>query len=139
MKTSSPCCRRRTDTGITLIEVVASLALLSMLLVGILKSFAANQKQLTLASQQRIANTAMDELLAEWFESPEPFPVNASGVFGDEKQFAWKTSWVRNIQVGQNLPAQVIRVQVSSVTSSDRILSMVEIVDRLPESAGGRP
>ena len=120
-----------------MIEVVASLALLSMLLVGILRSFASNQRQLTLVSQIQVANTALDELLAGWFEVDEPFPVHESGTCGPNGSLTWNCTVVSRRQIEQDVAAEILKVEVFS-NQSFKPLTSVQIIQRLPETEGSR-
>lgn len=91
--------------GLTLVEVVVSIALLSILLVSMVSINRQHTRQIRLAKKKQVANQLLDQLLGEWFQNSEPLPKVGQGVFetsgyfwncksrpGDLTNAAWKTS-----------------------------------------------
>jgi prepilin-type N-terminal cleavage/methylation domain-containing protein len=65
--------------GLTLIEVVVGLLLLSTLLAGLLLSHGRHARQVQLAQRKLAAIESADQLLADWFAAPDGIPVPATG------------------------------------------------------------
>ena len=127
-----PCFDSRHRSGITLIEVVASLMLMSSLLVGILLAFSRHQRQLDLVADRHRANTAINLLMYEWFDSDADFPVGDSGICPGDPGLMWTSVAVGQVQLTDELIAAKIRVNVFAVEHPDRALASIELVDRLP-------
>ena len=75
----------------TLIEVMAALAILGSLLVGILLAKNRLSQQSALASRRLDAVAAADGLLTSWRHSEEGIPREASGEVPGYNGFAWET------------------------------------------------
>ena len=119
---------RRRRRGLTLVEVVAGLALLAALLVAVLTAKARATRQLASANRRLEAVAAADRLLVGWWQDPAHFPRHASGRVPGENGFAWRTSPVRNDTVNA-LAASVIRLEVLDERAKPRsVLAFVEVV-----------
>lgn len=105
---SSRCWR---PAGLTLIEVVASIAILGTILVGALFAAARHTRQLAHAQRCRLAVRAADELIATWWSAPAGVPVNESGAVPDDAAFTWRTTLIKNDGVAQ-LGARVVRIEI---------------------------
>ena len=117
--------RRR---GLTLVEVVAGLALLSALLVTVLTAKSRATRQLASANRRLEAVAAADRLLVGWWQDRAHFPRQSSGRVPGDAGFAWRTSPVRNDAVNA-LAASVIRVEVIDERAKPRsVLAFVEVV-----------
>jgi hypothetical protein len=124
-KTSSQAPRRRRSAGLTLVEVVAGLALLSTLLVAVLTTKARVTRQWANAQRRLDATAAADRLLATWWQDVERFPRQSSGRVAGDGQLRWRTRPVRNDSV-ESLGASVVRLEVTG--GSDEMLAAVEVV-----------
>lgn len=101
--------------GLTLIEVVAAIAILGTVLVGITLSQSRHTRQLAAAKQQSAAAHAADELIADWWTTDAGVPLEASGVFEtDGRRYAWETRLRDNPQLARR-GARVVRVTVGPV------------------------
>jgi prepilin-type N-terminal cleavage/methylation domain-containing protein len=77
--------------GLTLIEVVASITLLSTLLAAMLVAFERHSRQIRRAQRTLAATAAADQWLAVWLQDPEGFPSEGSGgIPGSD--FTWRTT-----------------------------------------------
>ena len=122
-KTSSR--RRRRARALTLVEVVAGLALLSTLLVAVLTTKARVTRQWADAQRRLDAAAAADRLLATWWQDVERFPRQSSGRVSDDSPLTWRTRTVRNGPIDA-LGASVVRLEVTD--DRDAVLATVEVV-----------
>jgi prepilin-type N-terminal cleavage/methylation domain-containing protein len=97
--------------GLTLIEVVAAIAILGAILVGIVLAKARHTHQLALARQTHVAVRAADGLIARWWAEPDGVPIGESGVLGADESLTWQTRLVENETV-ERLGTRVARVEV---------------------------
>lgn len=114
----------------TLIEVLAALAVLGVLLVGVVMGQARWKRQSAMAIQRTEACRAADDLLAGWWEKPEQFPRNDSGqVRCDQRVCRWRTS-VQDNRAVEELGGQVVRLELFAVParSDERALATVDVV-----------
>jgi prepilin-type N-terminal cleavage/methylation domain-containing protein len=117
--------RRR---GLTLVEVVAGLALLSTLLVAVLTAKARATRQWTSANRRLEAVAAADRMLVGWWQDRAKFPRASSGHVTGDVGLAWRTSTVQNEAVNA-LQASVIRMEIlDERVSPPVVLASVEIV-----------
>jgi type II secretory pathway pseudopilin PulG len=100
----------------TLVEVVAGLALLATLLVVLLGVKARVIHQNRLAERRRQAASAADQLLAGWWRNPQTFPRDSSGSTAID--FSWRTRPVVNASA-QAVGGQVERLDVFDANGAD--------------------
>ena len=142
-KTSSPCSARR---GLTLLEVVAAIAILGSVLVGLVLAKAKHTHQLATAQKQSQAVRLLDDLIASWWtggSGGNGVPVGESGVIGADGAWAWETRLVANPAI-EKLGACVVRVEMRDTgarrreSSGSRDTADLVVVDLvLPQK--GRP
>ena len=108
---SKNCSRRWSRDGLTLIEVVAAIAILGTILVGVVMSKSRHTRQLALAGRQMKAVRAADELISAWWAADRSVPINESGVANEDESLVWDTRVVENDPVGK-LGARVVRVAI---------------------------
>jgi prepilin-type N-terminal cleavage/methylation domain-containing protein len=140
------CSHRRTPRGLTLVEVVAGLALLSTLLVAVLTTKARVARQWSHAQRKLQAVAAADELLTRWWQHKEQFPRQSSGAVAGDAGLRWRTTSLENPPLNA-LRTSVVRLDILDQRArrpSDEILASVEVVldDELPRDtrlAGGVP
>jgi prepilin-type N-terminal cleavage/methylation domain-containing protein len=117
--------------GMTLVEVVASLALLASLLVGLLLAKARFTRQSALADRRIEAVRAADRLLTEWWADPARLPRHGAGRIDGPADLSWQTSLVANPALGE-LGAQVVRLEIiddrTGATAAGGVLATVEVV-----------
>ena len=83
--------------GLTLIEVVAGLSLLSIVLVTGLVGMRHLDRQLRMAADKIKAVQAADQLLSHWFAWPADFPWQSSGrVSVEGTALIWETERCRD-------------------------------------------
>jgi prepilin-type N-terminal cleavage/methylation domain-containing protein len=132
--------------GLTLVEVVAGLALLSTLLVAVLTTKARVTRQGAHAQRRLEAVAAADRLLAEWWPRRDEFPRQSSGRMPGDSGLAWRTAAISN-QPLNALRTSVIRLEIldeRATRAGEGVLASVEVVldDELPRAAavaGGLP
>lgn len=103
--------RRSRARGLTLIEVVAAIAILGTLLVGVVLAKSRHTRQAALAQNKMQAVVLTDELIAGWWDRPEGVPASDSGVLSEEDGLRWQTQVVNNPEIA-SLGARVVRVAV---------------------------
>jgi hypothetical protein len=129
--------------GLTLVEVVAGIAILGSVLVGVVLAKSRHTRQLALAQRRQAAVRAADSLINEWWTGSEGIPVNESGAVPSAPSLVWETRIVDNRDV-ERLGARVVRVELRESESStyredaDRPLVTVELVLPMPPPPGDR-
>lgn len=135
-RTCSTCSRAR---GLTLIEVVAALAILGTLLVGIVLAKSRHTHQLVRAQAQTRAVVAADELITGWWTSLDGVPIDEQGELPGDRPLRWQTRLVDNDEIAA-LGARVVRVELFDIADAtargkgdgDPLVS-VDLVVRDPE------
>lgn len=107
-KPYSKCCGR---PGLTLIEVMTALALLSTLLVTVLLGFTRNARHLRAALVQRRAVAAVDALLYDWLQRGQDPPRQGEGDLPGMEGYRWETRVVSR-KLRQSLGLEIVRLQV---------------------------
>lgn len=110
-------CSTRACRGLTLVEVVAAIAILGTVLVGVVLAKARHTRQLGRSQRQRVAVRAADTLLHEWWTRPAGIPVGQSGTIASEPSLAWRTHRVANA-AARRLGTRVIRLEVHESRTS---------------------
>lgn len=95
----------------TLIEVLAGLALLASLLGGLLLVKSRSGRQWSAANRRLEAVAAADELLSAWWRVPHDVPHADDGAVPGHPGLFWRTRPVSNAAAGE-LGAQVVRLQI---------------------------
>ena len=110
--------------GLTLVEVVVSIALLSALMVSLLSIRSSHVRQIRLAAQKRHAVELLDRQLSQWFEDEYLVPIDRQGEFEGDELLFWQTDLV-----SQSNYLNGMKVRVDAVESaSGNIVSSVEVV-----------
>jgi len=141
MQRSTTCSRCSHAAGLTLIEVVAAIAILGTLLVGIVLARARHTHQYARAESARVAVDAADRLISRWWLNGRHVPVGKAGQFEAHPTLRWRTREVDNEKINL-LGARVVRVEVlraDAETGSDpqaraEVLFHVDLVMPRPES-----
>lgn len=105
------CWDSSSNRGLTLIEVVVSLALLSTLFVGVMVAFNRHAEQIRGGRKTLDAVRRLDALLYEWRTQGGAVPPDARGEFPGEKDLVWKTEVV-STRYRQDLGVDVVRMAV---------------------------
>lgn len=119
--------------GLTLVEVVAGLALLSTLLVAVLTTKARVTRQWSGAHRRLEAVAAADRLLADWWQDRLMLPRRSAGRVPGDAGLGWRTTPVRN-DAADALAASVVRLDIfdaraiSPASSPGVVLASVEIL-----------
>ena len=106
-------------SGLTLLEVLAAVAILGTILVGVVMAKSRHMRQMAAIGRQDAAVRAADELIAAWWASPRGVPVGESGELAGDGSLVWQTRAVANKEI-EALGARVVRVEVrSSLAGTD--------------------
>ncbi|MHB8974539.1 MAG: prepilin-type N-terminal cleavage/methylation domain-containing protein [Pirellulaceae bacterium] len=116
-------CRRQ---GLTLIEVVTALALLSTLLVAMLVAFQKNAARIRSELTVREVAAGVDELLLEWARQGLYPPVQAEGQLPKIDGFTWETRVVSR-QFRNTLGLDIVRLQVRAEQATHRSVPVISI------------
>ena len=120
----------RRSAGVTLIEVLVSLALLGSLAVAMVLARGRLVDQHRLALQKAQAVQVADGLLAHWLaQGKEEFPIDASGRVESHDDWVWQT---RQVPLPELDPfnAQVVRLTImdTGVPGKPVELTSVDVV-----------
>ena len=133
--------KKRNRSGLTLVEIVASISLASMAIVMILSAVAQHQRQLKRVAQKKEAAQHLELQLADWLESSEPLPHNETGQFETTDQFVWQAKTI-NSPSANRWQARKVEIQVFDNSDlSSPVLKMellAKRVDSTGNSRGGR-
>jgi len=115
----------------TLVEVVAGLALLGSLLAGLLMTKSALGRQRAEAERRLAAVRCADELLSDWRANGESVPRHASGRAGPDDVFTWRTRPLRVERVA-DMRFDVVRLELSAdgvgSQRDDAVLASVDVL-----------
>lgn len=113
--------------GLSLIEVVASIALLSVLMVSMLSAWTRHKQQLERSEQKLVAAELLDEQLAAWFSRDEGPPFPATGRFGNSG-ITWRT--YRTPQTPP-MPGGLLAVTVEALDRENLQLLSIEVASSI--------
>jgi len=105
--TSSP----RWTPGLTLIEVVAALAILGTILVGIVLAQSRHAEQRVTAARKQVAVRAAERMLDTWWTDPAGVPHDGAGVVEGHPDLRWRIRLVAHDQI-EALGGQVVRFTI---------------------------
>lgn len=97
--------------GLTLIEVIASLAILGSLLVAILAAKGRSIQQWNTANRRIQATAAADALLSQWWQKPETLPHEATGAIEGDSKLTWRTRVIEERELGE-LGLEKVRLEI---------------------------
>lgn len=120
----------RKRSGVTLIEVLAALALLGSLAVAMVLSRGRLREQHALAEKKLEAVAVADAMLSQWWEGEgRQVPVGHSGEVAGSPGWAWETESITNRELSR-FDAQVIRLRIldTSMLGNPIELTSVDVV-----------
>lgn len=122
----------RSPRGLTLIEVLASLALLGTLLVALVQARGDHLRQWTLAQRKLEAVDAAERLLEAWWADPATLPRSGSGTL--DGGWRWRTQ-VREAPALEHeaLHAELVRLEVLEAEGPKVLVTIDLFVPRPPE------
>ncbi len=118
-------------SGLSLIEVIGSIALLVTMFVMILKAWTIHQRQMRRAESLLTATRLLDQQMASWYATGIGPPVDFAGSFSGTSSLQWKTQLlprsfdlpagfqVLAVSVYESAGEPVFSTAVVVVTSSD--------------------
>ena len=113
-KTSS---RKSGRRALTLIEVIASIGLLSTLLVVALLSHGKLAKQSSQDRRRIVAMDLTDSLVRDWTANGVIIPLNENGIFPSNDSFLWRTERKPTNDLPRGV--QIVRLFVSHHESTE--------------------
>ena len=129
--------RRR--SGVTLIEVLAALALLGSLAVAMVLSRGRLVEQHQRAEQKMQAIDIADQLLAQWWASePKAIPVNTSGPVEGHQDWVWETASYQQRAL-QPFDAHIVRLRIVDASALGEPVELTSIDVVVPLDSGGTP
>jgi len=117
--------------GLTLVEVLAAVALLCGLLVGIMVAFDKHARQITRADERLEAYRHLDELLYQWSEGGTGMPAEGHGELPDAEDLSWRTRVV-STRNRDSLGVDVIRLTVVSSKEGATAEPLIELELAVP-------
>ncbi len=112
---SSPCLSFSARSGLTLVEVVVSTALLATVLVALLVAFRMHQRQLSQAYELNRAVEAIDFLLADWYSATDRFPsLPEMGRSGLHHNLLWRADLIEQREPVESVSLWVVRIGIYS-------------------------
>ena len=127
----------------TLIEVVAGLALLAAVLSLVFAARSHVARQQVRADRRLAAVAAADALLAAWWQDPSKFPRAGGGTVPGRPDLVWRTGIVPN-PAAEALGSQAVRLEVTSagppgVAGARPVVSVEVVLPVTPPPGGGGP
>ena len=123
--------------GLTLVEVIAGLALMASLLSTMVVAYSAHLRQHRTAQRKVQAVELLDKTLEEWRRIAQPIPVPSEGDFLGKPEFHWRTELVPNSTV-QQFFGEVVRIEVREKQEPYRLLCSLELPRPKRVAGGGR-
>ncbi len=122
--------------GLTLVEVVTSIAMLSTMLVMLLVGYARHTRQIQQASRIQTAVELSDHLLAEWFRDDVPKTDHRLGTFDGDSDYSWRLS-IKPVSTG-GLGGQVVQLQTFFLADGNQtpVLTVELFLDRVVPNQG---
>ncbi len=102
---------KATARALTLIEVVAGLALLVAIMAALLLAKAHWQRSLADSDRRLAASAAADALLSAWWQNPRAFPVHRGGAVPEHADMRWQTFFIPNRGV-EHLGTRAVRLEI---------------------------
>lgn len=139
--------QRSRRSGLTLIEVVAALAILGTLLVGVVLAKSRHTHQRARAEVVSQATHAADVMLEQWWQSGRGVPAESQGVLESSGVLTWRTR-VLSDPLPNKVAVQVVRLEIYSefepgqrAQGPEQPILFVDLVVPAPrpQPAGGRP
>lgn len=97
--------------GMTLVEVVAAIAILGIIVVGLTLARSSHARQIAASRNLADGVHLVDDLIASWWTGRTGVPINSCGVIGPNGEWNWKTYVVSNPNL-DDIGARVVRVEV---------------------------
>lgn len=101
-------CSRRSAAGLTLIEVVAAIAIIGTILVGIVLAQSRHTRQIARTQQIDAAIEAADAQIQRWWSSTDGVPMDERGMV-EGASLRWVSRIVASDSL-ERLEAQVVRI-----------------------------
>jgi type II secretory pathway pseudopilin PulG len=111
--------RRSRLTGLTLVEVLAAVALLGTLLAASLIAAGRAKVQAADARRRLEAVERLDALLEDWWAQKDEIRIDATGPVGKDGRWQWRTRTVSNESAGA-VEARVVAVEIRPAGEADQ-------------------
>lgn len=113
MKTGSKnSCKCLARSGLTLLEVLAGLALLATLLAGVLTAYGNHVRQVRRTQLRLKAADAADRMLTDWFQRPGGFPEEGCGTVPADVKIDWRTRRLKPLLAEREEDIPIVRLEM---------------------------
>jgi type II secretion system protein I len=127
------------NSGLTLIEVLVGLAILSTLLVSLIVAQRRHREQLQAARKKIDACQAADELLTGWFLNSGGLPLSQAGRVPNNRDLQWRTRIVPSKET-RRVGVDLVRLTIHSANTADgksgNLPPLVSVDVVVPQVAG---
>ncbi len=118
---------KRNRSGLTLVEIVASISLASLAIVLILNAVTQHQRQLKRVALKKQATQHLELMLADWFEEGQPLPENETGEFKTTERYFWQTQTIARSN-GPTWKTRTIKITVFETANPTTPVTDLEII-----------
>lgn len=118
---------RRSRRALTLVEVVAALAMVGVLLTTLLTAQARFTRQWQRAERRIEAVAAADRMVATWWAEPSAIPRRAGGEVAGGKAFAWRTTVVDD-SAARQLGGEIVRLDIVDLHDREAAPVVVDVL-----------
>lgn len=116
--------------GMTLIEVLAGIVLLSTLMALVVVAAGRFSARIRDSNEQLAAAHALDRQLAQWYSSIDRLPQVRSGNLAGDRRFRYRITQLGAVSDG--LPLRRVRVEVFGKRGVSPLVT-VELLERVPQ------
>jgi prepilin-type N-terminal cleavage/methylation domain-containing protein len=120
--------------GLTLVEVIAALGLLSSLMVGVLTALSSHKRMLSINELRLEAVDAADELLNKWTQLAGGIPAPARGKLPNHDLLEWDTKIVDKAYEPM-WGIRVVRLEIREATVSKKLLLSLSLFASAPSAS----
>lgn len=124
--------------GMTLLELVVSLALVGTLLVGSLMAFGRHVRQARHARLRLEAVRSADRLLTQWFTENGHVPVSGEGSVSGADELTWQTETVTT-DGAEALAVSAVRLTIKRRDASNEEPALASVYLVVPEKSATGP
>ena len=121
---AKPAARR----GFTLVEVVAGMALLAVLLVGIVKATSQHRRNMARAAERIEAAALVDELAERLRTRQGTFPIGQVGPLPKRPGWEYRVALTSSQQV-LGVPVQTVAIQIVDA-ATQRVIVQVDVLQK---------
>ncbi|MCA9215913.1 MAG: type II secretion system protein [Planctomycetales bacterium] len=121
--------RLRNRSGLTLIEVIASIGLLATLLVATMTAYSRHVRQIESSRFRINAAESADVLLSKWFSDEDEIPFPAEGCCGEDKEYSWATQRIRSERLGDR-EVDIVQLTIKRTSNQGEHVLQLELATK---------